>query len=443
MTFGDELRWFEHDGRPVLYDQVSDNIAEAFERRGLPTVQLTLRGIAPTIPVELCEAARVVELRHWHPAARDTEVLSKLTASWRAWRGDESGATRFPEYRGVSIDGVIAGQVESVLPHLVGKVDDAHALAAFCEAYRPRAVVFSHFVTSERHLIEAARRSGALTVGPAVGCDSQDHLFYGIRDRDSGCPRADLYTVWGERELHALARSAPLGVPILASGRTRQDGFATRSLSPSRGGWLQRLGLPADARRAIVFGDVLCSTNRAQILTSGSCEAILRGIVRAVAGRPDVHVLYKPWRGDSLREVRAVVGRIESEHLHVVDPDVAPFHNLDVLQHAVTVVTSPTSLLAEFASMGARPILLALPETAYYHGRIIEDLFAPFCIVVAEVGQIEAAVEGALEASERGVAALDAGQRAALAHAFGEPDGKSADRLVDGILEHLSRRGPA
>ena len=105
-------------------------------------------------------------------------------------------------------------------------------------------------------------------------------------------------------------------------------------------------------------------------------------------------------------------------------------------------MTSPTSLLAEFATMGARPILLALPETAYYHGRIIEQLFAPFCIVVNDVAGIEAAVEEALGASERGPLGLDPAQTAALTRGFGAPDGRSADRLVEGVLHRLERASP-
>ena len=81
-------------------------------------------------------------------------------------------------------------------------------------------------------------------------------------------------------------------------------------------------------------------------------------------------MLYKPWRGDDLTEVRTVVGRVASPRVHVVDPDFVPFHNLDVMEDAVTVITSPTSFLAEFAAMGMRPIMLALPDTAYYHGTI-------------------------------------------------------------------------
>lgn len=437
IRFGDELRWFDDDGQQVLYDQLSDGIVEALEERGQATVQLTLNSINPRVPTALRERARLVELRGWRAKSAVPSVVERIRSAWRAWRGEPHRPVRFPLHRGVSIDAHLEKQVESVLPYLVNKVIDAEALEAFCRAHRPRAVVFTHFGTSQRQLVEAARRGGAVTVAPVIGCDSLEHLLYGIRDAASGCPRADIYTVWGEAGRCALEASGTFDVPLAVAGRPRHDLFSTRARRPSVNGWLQRLGLPQEVRHVVVFADVLCSTNHATILSSVACEALLRRMLAVLEHRPDVHIVFKPWGGDNLTEVRTVVGKIGSPKLHVIDPTSLPYHNLEVLQHALAVVSSPTSMLAEFAAMGGVPIALTLPETGYYHGKIIEDLFRPFSISVSAVDEIGDALRRAIARNEEEGGGLKEAERAGLARAFGPSDGSIGAGFVDLILQQM------
>jgi hypothetical protein len=135
--------------------------------------------------------------------------------------------------------------------------------------------------------------------------------------------------------------------------------------------------------------------------------------------------------------VRTLVEEVDDPRVFVLDPDCVPFHNVDLLAHSIAVVSSPTSMLAEYAAMGGRPILLALPDTRYYHGEIIERLFTPYSRAVRSVDDMEAAIREALQ-HPRFV--LEAAERSALSRAFGEPDGKSAERLADRVLEGVEKQ---
>src|SRR5262249_16667504 len=150
----------------------------------------------------------------------------------------------------------------------------------------------------------------------------------------------------------------------------------------------QRLGLPSEVRRLVVFGDVLRGTLKENILTQATWTDVIKCLLAATVEFEDTHVIVKPWAGDSLPDVRAAAARIDDPRLHVLDPYASPLHNGELLAHAVTVVSSPTSFLGEFAAMGGLPILLSFPETHFYHGRKAHDLFTGFCHVVHNVEEV-------------------------------------------------------
>ena len=149
----------------------------------------------------------------------------------------------------------------------------------------------------------------------------------------------------------------------------------------------------APCRRNILdIDDTFDAAHGGQQLTFWNAHHDERGfatmhVYDTARGLPVVAIL-RPAKTPRGTEVRTVVGKIGSPKLHVIDPTSLPYHNVEVLQHALAVVSSPTSMLAEFAAMGGVPIALTLPETGYYHGKIIEDLFRPFSISVSAVDEI-------------------------------------------------------
>jgi len=90
--------------------------------------------------------------------------------------------------------------------------------------------------------------------------------------------------------------------------------------------------------------------------------------------------------------------------------------------------------------MGGRPIVLTLAEARYYHGKIIEDLFLPFCRPVATCEEVTDAVRESLDSPPRG---LSEEERHALARSFGEVDGHNADRFVQAVTAYVASLGAA
>ena len=418
LGHGCEHRWSEEGGLPVLHDQFSDGLLEAARARGLEAGHLAI-GRPPPLPPSL--RVRIATL-HGGDAG---DLLETLRREWRSWRG----TIRFPEHRGVSIDDPLDRLVESILPHLPAKAAEAAAMDAFCARHHPAAVVSTHLVTSFRHLIAPIRRHGALAIGIAIGCDSQEHFLRGLRDPESGCPAPDLISLWGPALSDALLARGPLGAPVVATGRARHDRFARARPAPPDPAFLRALGLPTGVERLVVFADVLRTTIGVPIVTPATARRLLATILRALEGRPGLHALYKPWRGDDLDAVRRLVAEVGDPKLHVLDPDFVPFHNVELLRHAATVISSPTSLLAEFASLGGRPIALALPETVSYLGRNVERVFAGVAEFVRAESEFEAVLERVL--SDPGGASPE--RDLALAAGFGPPDGRSGDRLIEAI----------
>lgn len=436
LSWGDEMRWHVENGVATVYDQFSDNYEAALRDAGERPHTVALKAISGMIPREVTQNIIPVDFRPWHPKRfADERLIDQLLGAWHAWRGTSAGSNggplaRLPEYRGLSLDAFLNTELDMLLPHMVPKIAQAAGIAEVCARLRPRVAIFTHFATSQRHLIDVVRKKGVQVVAPIIGCDSHEHLFYGLRDASSGIPLADVYTVWGQAEKEALEARGDFPRPLIATGRARHDTFARRKIEPSVDGWLQSIGLGAHVRWVITFADVLKCTNKTPIVSRDNALALYRGMLRALGDRDDIAIVYKPWRGDDLQMVRALVAEIGDPRATVLHPDCVPFHNVDLLAHSLTIVSSPTSMLAEYATMGARPTVLILPDTTYFHGTVIENLFIPFGRIVRTVEEIEPAIREVLE----GPVALNEAQRAALAHAFGPSDGQSGRRTVEAIL---------
>ena len=113
----------------------------------------------------------------------------------------------------------------------------------------------------------------------------------------------------------------------------------------------------------------------------------------------------------------------------MLDPSAAPLHNGELLAHALAVVSSPTSFLAEFAVMGGVPFLLSFNETHFYHGRKLHDLYTSFCHVITDAAQLGQALRRLL-ANPNTIEPYLEDRLSAVSRLFGPSDGHSADRLT-------------
>jgi hypothetical protein len=427
LSIGGELRtWVDGEGRTRVCDPLTEGVVPVLAGRGVPFAQVSIGAVAAQ--VEGSGGMRALE--SWFELMEEDAVPS-LRAGWAAWRGE--GRDRFPDVLGVSPDRLLVGAIEEALPHLTHLLAERRALRRCLSELRPRAVIGPRFPSAHRHLLDPVRESGALAVGLIVGCDPPNHLLYGhFVPASTGMPVPDFYSSWGERQRRELP---PCDLDVVATGRSRIDVFVERGLRPDEPRWLHAIGLPGEARRVVVFADVLRSSLQTSILTRGTCEMLLRGVMEGLGARRDIHLVWKPWPGDDLDLVREVAAAVGDDRVHVFDPHASPYHNADLLCHAITAVSSPTSMLAEFAAMGGGPILLRLPETLYYYGRSIHDVFTGFCRVVERVDDMAAATAEVIARDQR---SLSPEQAAALADGFGPGDGRSAARLLDEIERRLA-----
>ncbi len=438
MSWGWELRAHAEAGAIHLHDPNCEGLLEALGRAGVAASVLCLGPLAPRLRELLDEPDALLSLERFRPASPAYgEAVDELARAWRAWRGDRDTALPpLPDDAGVPLGGLLAGWIEALLPEVASRIQDAAALDAFLDEHRPAALVFPHLASSQRHFLEPLRRRGIAAIAPVIGVDLNEYLFYGLVD-GSPCPRPDALLVWGEALRAPLAETVR-GTGVFATGRTRQDTFVRRRAVPAAG--LAALGLPVAARRAIVFGDVLMSTIKVPILNAATWRRIVEALLSASASEPDVHVVVKPWRGDALSAIRAQAAAVGDPRLHVLDPEMLPYHNADLLAHAVTVVSSPTSLLAEFAAMGGTPVVLGLPETRHYHGDRLTDLCGTFARVCSNLERLEPLVADLLRAPA-GDEQPPRRSDEALAWAYGPCDGRSADRAAAVVASLLPSRG--
>ncbi len=429
MGWGSGLSCYTKTSGLTVDDAFAENILDGLTMAGMPASFLSIGQPHPRLNDVFKTTDGIAQLRRWWPEeGKPDTALTELQTAWWAWRGKPAIVGRFPHHQGVETDTLAANFIEGLLPDFASAVKDAAALGRYVDSARPRAVIFSHFASSHRHMIEPLRQRGIRTIANTIGLQFQRQLFYGLEGEHPDCPRADAYFVWGEMQADRLRPRCPtcqIGVP----GRTRQDSFVEAARAATDRGWLKRIGLDPQIERVIVFGDVLRSTIKENILAEETWIETVRALLESVADRPDIAVVVKPWAGDHLLRLRQIVHKIGDAKLHVFDPYTMPFHNADLLKHAVTVVSSPTSLLAEFASMGGLPLLLRLPETEFYYGAETHNQCAAFCQEVRSIGDLPEAIRQLL-ASPMTTKPDAAARERGLRPYFGPSDGNSAARFT-------------
>lgn len=426
---------FHMDGdNPMPSDPNAENIGTAIDASGMRSSFLSIGSPHPRITAAFKDAKSIHELRSFTPQASTyDDALKELQETWRSWRGSAPHIARLPDYDGFAMDDMAGPYIESILPDLATWIRDREALVAFVDKHKPSAVIFSNFVSSHRHLIEPLRARGVGTIATTIGTHFQSRLFYGQEGAEPLCPRADAYLVWGEHQKGWLSATIP-SLRVYAPGRTRHDTLVRLAHTKPTQNWLQQIGLPARVQRIIVFGEVLKGTLRENVLTSATWTAVVQALIAAVADRPEIDIVVKPWLGDNLSEVRAAAAAINSPRLHVFDPNASPFHNGELLAHAVTVVSSPTSFLAEFAAMGGVPILLSLPETRYYYGNKAHEDYAQMSHAVRDINELDKAVRD-LIVHPGTLTPAAADRERVLSSYFGPPDGCSAERFANAVQQ--------
>jgi len=434
MGWGAHLSYFLDNGTARIVEPYAEGILDELEAAGIRTSCLWYGNPTHSILTRFPDAGRLPTIAGWRPAKPTYEdALSELRCTWRDWLGSGSDR-RLPAYSGVDQDELILPHIERLLADLAVWIQDSAALDKYVAENLPSAVIFSNFASSHRHFVEIVNGAGVKTIATSIGLDIHPWLFYGLRGTEPCCPQASVYPVWGEWQAEILATECPL-IDVVATGRTRHDTIV--SVQPERG-WLQRIGLPSNADHIVIFGDVLLGTLQESILTPESWRSTVAVLLESVVDHPEIHVVIKPWAGDFLPAILDEVRKIDSMQLHVVDPTASGYHNAQLLKNALTVVSSPTSFLAEFAATGGAPIALSLPETRYYHGDRLHELYGGFCAMAHNLDELRKLLRTAIECPEA-IEPSRLAREVALSQYFGPSDGKSATRYAEVVAAAIGR----
>lgn len=438
-------------GRRSTYNPYLEGVVERLRLNGGPLIVARYGSLRRrALPRRFVTRVRVL-LGLTHEVVVSDEITTSIwqTAMLERARNIESGravgrVSGIFEYEGVPLYDALASDLERMFASLHERTLYFHAFGNLIRRLQPALVLAYNWEGVFRPLTAACveQHVAMLGVQQALGPygHALDHRRVGYAQplgSDQGFPIPDRICVWGEMHLRNLSLYGYPEGTVTATGYPRLDAFV--GARPSRHRILRRLRIEREDAKIVLFAPVLRVLGL-PLVREVNFLRLVDELAALTQSDPSIHVVVKPWPGDELGRLNAIVNARGNRRFRLLPPE-NDIHNADLLASSAVLITTFSSIVGEAVVSGCTPVVVDYPECRYYFGDEHVEHYRDLARLTRDPSATMAAVRAALRLTDAERAAEREVRRTVLERVFGPVDGRSSERVASEVTRFAKAAG--